>query len=437
MPRAKVSQQSVKPVRLPASRVLGTDWNEYMLGPYSRLPSDRNAVIDGYLMQRYDPTVGAVLTVMRQLMISKLGQYEHEDDTVSEFVNGALGELRGGLEKTALSLLSVLWAGFAVAEKVWRTDSEWRLASLELVHPLTFWGRIDGKPGIVYDRKAGGVTEVVQKAWNYGDTDITLPIESVVYWPFQQELREEVYGRRLTDRCRRNWYMRSKLETYWSIYLERYASPTVIFRVPRGGQEDPETGVFVRNAEYYSKALQSLGPGNGFAIELGPDEVFGTDVIESHSAGEGFLAAIQYANAEVFKALLMSPVLLEEPQHASRAQSSTVLDLFITLVEAIRSELGAVLADQVCWPMVVYNFPGAAKGRWRFEPLLTDDKEMLARILDLLSRGGAVRLTDSDERLIRELYGEAGLAPWDELTPEELAAAEEAQKQVPPGFGGL
>lgn len=433
---ARVTRADSPVVRVPVGHVLPSDWSKFAPGPYARVPTDREAVFESYLMQRYDPTISAALTVLKQLICSRLGTYKHEDDRITDWVNAALSELRGGLRRTVSNLLSCLWAGFVVAKKNWTVGAQWRIVGLEVLHPLTFWDRFSGKPGIVYNAEAGGVIEVRQMRWKMDDEEVVYPIESVVYWPFMAELREDVFGRRLTDRARRNWYMRAKLETYWSIFLERFASPTLIMKVPAGTQPDPDTGIEVRNSTFYSKFIQSLGPGNGLAVEVSPTEQFEPFFLEASSGGDSFGAAINYHNAECFKSLMMSPLLLEDPQHSSRAQSETSLGLFTMLVEAIREELGEVLVEQICQPMLRYNFAGTpTSGRWEFEPLRSEDLSMVAQILESLNRSGVVKFTESDERAVREKFAETGLAALDEISDEERAAAAEAARMKPPGFG--
>ncbi len=437
MPETTQPEGGGAAVNVPTSRVLSAEWDRFTFGPYEALPTDREAVMDGYLMQRYDPTVGAVLNCVKQLICGNLGSYIHEDPAIAEFVNGALEDLRGGLRRTVSSLLSCLWAGFAVGELVWDTGSTWRIAGIELLHPLTMWDRYDGKPGIVYNPKAGGVSEIKQmRQTSPHEPVITYPIEQVLYWPFWQELREEVTGKRLTDRARRNWFMRSKVEIYWNVFLQRFAHPTPIFRVPKGYQYD-EKGNQITNSEYYSEYIQKLAPGNGIAIEAGPDDEFSFDLLESkNGSGDAYEQACIYQNREIFKALLMSPLLLEEPQHGSRAQSGTAMDMFILLVEAIREELAATLVGQVAKPMVAYNYgPTLPPGEWKYPPLEAKDLEMLSRTIESLQRSGAVSLTPSDEESVREQFKETGLVPLDELKEGEIEAAREAAKAAPAGFG--
>jgi hypothetical protein len=419
------------------SRVLKGDWAKFELGPYEQLPSDREAVMDAYLMQRYDPTAGAALTFIKQLILSHLGSYSHEDERIQEFVTTALAGIQGGLRQTVSSLLSALWSGFAVGEIIWETGSTWRVKAVEMLHPMTFWDRYDGKPGIEYDRAAGRVSRVRQMRWQDSQEQLLeYPVEQVVYWPFMRELREEVYGKRLSDRARRSWHMRAKIETYWGVFLKRFAHPTPVFRVPKGHQPDPVTGELIPNAEYYGKFIQKMAAGNGVAIEAGPQDVFAFDLLESKGGDAAYETGTRYHNREVWKSFLMSPMIIEEPEHGTRAQAGTSLDALTTLIEAIHTELDEVLVQQLARPMVAYNFgPNVPPGDWSAVPLDEDDLEMLSRTLETLNRAGAVDMTESDERSVREKFRSTGLVALDEIPDDERQVAQEAARQAPAGFG--
>ena len=430
---------NVVPARPGSGRTLPSSWSDFEVGPYVKLPTDEEAVMDGYLMQRYDPTIGAALTLIKHLICKHRGRYVHEHEPAQEFVQTAMEGIETGLRRTMASLMSCLWAGFSVGELIWDTAAQWRIRRIDLLHPLTFWDKWEADPkkkcGIQYDKAAGRVSEVKQMRWEtMTDPIVTMPIERVVYWPFGQELREEVVGKRLTDRARRNWYMRAKIEAYEEIFLRRFAHPTPVFRVPKGTQRT-ESGETVSNAQYYSDFIQQMSPGSGVAIEAGPDDEFSFDMVESRGNSAGvYETAKKYHNAEMFKSMLMSPILLEEPQFGTRAQTGEVLDLFLILNDAIRTELGEVLVHQVAAPMVSYNFGASLPpGEWEFEPVEKDDLEMLSRTLQQLKTAGVVKFSETDERGVREKFAETGIAALDDIPPEERAEAEEASRQIPFG----
>jgi hypothetical protein len=352
--------------------------------------------------------------------------------------------LYGGPRKTVGSLLSCQWAGFAVAEKQWETDaSAWHITSLDLLHPLTFFPRYGGaKCGIALDEKTKRVEEVTQPPWQVGEAAVTLPVEQVVYWPFMQQLREEVLGKRLTDRARRSWYMRVKLETFWGVFLERFAHPTPVATVPKGQQQD-SSGSIKGNAEAYSEFLSHLAPGRCIAVELSEEDkaIWSLDNTLGSTVGSdmAYRRVCDYYNAELWKSVLMSPLLLEEPAHGSRAQASTVLELTSLLVEAIQEELGAVLIDQFAKPLVQYNFGETIDdfGTWEFDPLQDEDLEFLSVVAERVIRAGAIKPTDADEASFREKFAPAGFVSGEEWTEEDKATAETrgGQLQLPAEFG--
>lgn len=427
-----------------AGRYAPLNWADYEFGPYEKFPSPQQMVMDGYLMQRYDPTIGSALAVLTMLVNSHLGEYEHADEKVQEFVRTDFAKLDGGPRRTVASLLSCLWAGFAVAEKRWATESDaWHITALDLLHPLMFFPRRTvGALGIALDKEKKRVTQVVQQPWETGEEPVALPLEQVVYWPFMQQLREEVMGKRLTDRARRSWFMRVRLETFWGVFMERFAHPTPVATVPKGQQVD-STGSVVQNATFYSQFLSNLAPGRCIAVELSEEDkaIWSLQNALGSSGGSdaSYRRVCDYYNAELWKSVLMSPLLLEEPAHGSRAQASTVLELTSLLVTSIQEELGSVLVDQFAKPLIDYNFGEGRDdyGTWRFDPLQDEDLEFLSGVAERIIRAGAIVPTEADEARFREKYEPAGFASAEEVTPEQQAAVREKQMVLPgtTGYG--
>jgi hypothetical protein len=174
--------------------------------------------------------------------LGHLGNSRHPDERRQEFVRSNLAGLRGGMKASVASLLSCLWAGFTVAAKRWESRPEgWTIAALDLLHPLTLFPT-SGGGGNEADRQGmrtdetGEVVGFRQFSTRAGEPPVDFEREDVLYWPFMQEVREEVYGKRLTDKARRSWFMRTKIERFWAVHLEKFAHPIPIFRVPKGTQ---------------------------------------------------------------------------------------------------------------------------------------------------------------------------------------------------------
>jgi len=411
-------------------------WADYEFGPYEKFPEPRQLTLEGYLMQRYDPTIGAALTLIKRLILGRLGNYSHPDERLQEFVRANLAGLRGGMKPSIASLLSCLWAGFAVAAKRWDSrPAGWTIAALDLLHPLTLFPTSGGggneadRRGVRLD-ETGAVVGFRQFSTRAGEAPVDFEREDVLYWPFMQEVREEVYGKRLTDKARRSWFMRTKLERFWAIYLEKFAHPIPIFRVPKGTQVGP-AGNDITNSEFYGGFISNMTAGQGLAIEAAPDDQFSFDLLESSSgSSDAYLTAARYHNAELFKSVLMSPLMFEEASMGTRAQGTVALDVTVMLIEAIREELEGVLVQDLARPLIEYNFgAGDDYGTWQFEPLRDDDLSELSRVLESVTRSGIIQPNDADERKVRERYARSGIATDEEITDADRQAADEEEQR--------
>ena len=413
-------------------------------GPYTEkwnpFPPEQQAVMEGYLMASYDPTVSASINIMQMMIASRLGSYSHPDPHIQQFVQDMVDHLEGGPRMLVNGMLSCLWAGFAVAEKVWQTTPQgWTVRNLNVLHPFSMFDPSGKEQGIRLDPTTGSVNEV----WQFGDNSSSNPpvkfaASDVIYWPLFQQFREQVYGRRLTDRARRNWFIRVKLEGLWNKYLAKYALPTMLVTVPKAQVMDNQgtnAGMFERSSMMVENAIKDMPEGSGLVFEVGTEEKGLLDVrlLESDKGtADAFHIACRYHISETFKALLMSPTLIEEPQHGSRAQSKTALDLFMDLIKAVMTELGEVLITQLVSPVIWYNFgPQHDFGEWTFDPPGADDLEVMAQVVNLLLTSGAITPTVHDEAGFRRVFGEAGFAQiadaMTELALPDLEAAARTQ----------
>lgn len=69
-------------------------------------------------MVQTDATVAACLEFVTMSALSRLGEYQHEDPKIREFVRMNFELLDGSFVDLCRELLSCLWAGFSVAEIV-------------------------------------------------------------------------------------------------------------------------------------------------------------------------------------------------------------------------------------------------------------------------------------------------------------------------------
>lgn len=407
-------------------------------GPYKRFPPARQQVAEYLLMASFEPTVIRVLAVLNSLIVGKLGKYHHEDEALQERVNAWLDEMPGGAAALAQDMLSCLWAGFAVLEPVWTlTGREWAYQRIDLLHPLTFFKtQFAGnarQDGIAIDRATGRVETLTQYPVKYGEQEVSFRVADVIYWPFNQRFREQVFGNSILSGARRAWFSKTQEENFWNTFAQKCAMPTPVFSVPNTTMTHPDTGEQVSLAHWLMEQYERLEPGMALAIPGDPDTPVGVSTIAPVGNGEAFERVCEYWKAELFNAMLVPRLVMEEPEHGSRAQASSVLDLFYQLLDGIRRELGGVLVSQVAAPLLRYNVGELDDfGRWDFEPLEREDLELLAGVYEAVQRARAtaaasgVSVQEADERKVRDVFGDV-LAGADEVTFEQ------AEKPTPGG----
>lgn len=398
-------------------------WESWELGPYVRWPEQRRRVAEFFLMRTLDPLVRTALTIIGRMILRRLGGYAHEDPDVADTVNEWLVPLDGGAQP-ARQLLSALWAGFAVVELRWTLGDQWLVTDTQLLHPLSFFARYGQNHGIALDPETGKVEVFRQLPQAQGETPIEFAPERVLYWPAFQELREQVFGCGLLEAARAYWHARVRLGNYWNTYCEKIACPTPVIQVPVDTIEDPQTGETISAAEYITALFAGLEPGMAIAVPYTPGQEWHiTPFAPQGDGGAAFDLRLAALERDMWLAVLTPRLLLAEPEHSSRAQASTNLDLFLDVLEGIRAELGAVLEKQLCGRLIRYNLGAdVPPGEWQWDVLTDEDLALLADVLVKVEQARTAAWQrgvplEEDERKWREVFG-AVLAGPDEVDYE-------------------
>ena len=157
----------------------------------------------------------------------------------------------------------------------------------------------------------------------------------------------------------------------------------------------------------------------------------------------------------MFGALLTPQQLLEEPKHASRAQSSVVIELYYLMIDGLRQQVGRVIVEQLIAPMLRYKFGELDDyGRWGFNPLDTGDLVALSTVYHNMAMAhtayleAGLMVPEADEMYQRDWAHEI-FADAADVTPEQMIwkqmetvlaeGAQHAEETQPPymGAGGV
>jgi hypothetical protein len=376
-------------------------------------------------MRKEDSAVRAALMAITLTVLKNLGRFRHDDPKIEEAVNATIDNVRGGRRRMIRGLLSALWAGFAVAEPVYKIKgSSWELDKVVTRHPLTFFPN-----GIKPGPGNGEVEEFTQYAED-ANKRVSIPrylpntnINKAIYWPFAAEFDEQLYGVSLLSSAYRYWFIKDQVVNWWALWAERHVNPIGIASVPPGNTYDPWEDQIVPNRTLAMNFMKNLTAGSSIAFDKSGDQAWVFDWLESNTgAGDAYEKLIYAMDNGIFRAVLMPRLALEEARFGTRAQSESNLDFFLLNVEGIMEELGGnVLIEQLAKPYILLNFGDIGDfGEWEFSPLKDEDLEVWSRVLTNLGNSGIVTFTDADSRKAREMF-EKVLAPQDEADEFETA----------------
>lgn len=412
-------------------RALPAGWEQWEIGPYTRWPHQRRRVHEYYLMRSFDPIVKSGLAILRALILGRLGRCEHPDPEIHERLSSWLNGIAGGPRRVVSQLLSALWAGFAVVELRWVLGEEWTIASTSLLHPLSFFARSGSEVGIAPDPATGRVEVFRQLPQAPGESVIEFPPERVLYWPAFAELREHVFGQSLLEAVRPIWFARVRLSAYWNTYCERLAAPTPVIQTPVDTIEDPDTGETLSAAEYVTNIFSELQPGMALALPYTPGMEWKVEpLVVGGDGGQAFDLRLAALEREMWLAMLTPRLLMAEPRYGTRAMAETNLDLFIDVVDGIRAEIGGVLEEQLANRLIALNVGDAEPATWQWEPLVDEDIERLARVLETVERAYQLAwqrggVNPADEERWRQVFGSVlASAPEAEEAAAEMDRAE-------------
>jgi len=362
-----------------------SSWESPTKGPYTTFPSKRQAVGEFYIMSRFDNVIKLTLTVIRNIIISKKGIYTHPNEKVAEEVNQILSYIPGGTNKLFSNLLSSLWAGFSVSEKIWSAqDNLWYISALPLLHPLTFFDW-RGTCGITVGKN--GKMEFTQYSDKIGGASVKHDANNILYLALHSELEEEVTGASLLQSARKAWYSKNYIQDFANTYSQKLAMPTPLFFCPIEELEDPISGQVSSIASILTNFWDWLEPGQALAIPVQNPEAINMELVEVNGSGEFFEWILKYYDSQLFLSLLTPNLLVENPTNSSRAQAETNLDVFHEVLNGLRDEIKAVIEEQVIRDILLYNYGEIEAGEWLFEPLNDDDLSELSTIYTNIASG--------------------------------------------------
>ena len=399
-------EDQVKPSRL-MTRDMGILVDRvfsYGVGKYAQSRNPDNIDIETYRGMKLDSQISAGLNCMVLATIGNGWEFNFKDENDTEqvdFVRRAYAGInqmpgkRGSLFEVFREVLSALWAGFSVTEKVWKQDSngKWVISRYKVLPPETVEFKVD-KQGRLSKSSA-----VVQNP--NARNSVILPARKVNVFTINGDYGNP-YGTSILKPVHRTWYVKDWLLKFHSMFLENMGSP---FWVGKTNRDTADMNAALQDAK--QSAVITLGEGEDVSI------------LETTQSGQAFLDAIRYHDGQIMRGMLVPSLLTgQDETYGSRALSEVQFEMFkLSRIGALQTQLQSWINHDIR-EMIQLNF-----GKQESYPELSfrswsraDMTKMSRMIGDLIT----ARVVTPDESWIRQFLELPERDPsLDPITPEE------------------
>lgn len=349
-----------------------------------------------------------------------------EDDNpkykdILEFVKLNFGcQYTGNLTSDLYSILTAHEYGFSVSEKLFKKDSyrSWNdkywLHRLKTVPPHS----ID-----FYTGPLGYVERIIQRqASGLGTVD--LPVPKMLRYTKNSRF-DNPYGKSECSRCYKAWFMKELALKLWGIYLQRFASPFPVAKVPKGYGKDKTNDLL--------QILDSIQQSASAVIPDVADIEFLTEKGgSSQGRGSQYEAAINKFNSMISRSVLIPDLLGfgQETKGGSYNLGEKHFQVFVFILNFEREQLQDLINDQVIKELVNINF-----GRQDVYPKFTfnpykDDMltEMLGLFIKATEKG--LPITVEDYNYFRQKIGLSELPDdYENINPNKTEAPTTAEEE--------
>jgi len=339
------------------ARALGASTARALQYPLSG--ADSLARGQGY--QIYD-AMQADAQVRASLNVKKLGvlaaQWELVPDNDSQEACDIAEFIRFNFSYMTGSVISLLWKamdcfakGFSVLEQIYELREEqpyqgkFVLKAVKAKDPQLFGFDVDEFLNIK------GLNLIVP-----GEVPTEMPRDKFILYSYNSRY-ESPWGESDLRSAHQHWFAKTALLKFWSVYLEKYGSPTVMGIYKRGLPPESQDELL--------EVLEKLQRENALVI---PEDVQVQLLQSLQNGGQGYLEAVDYHNKEIARAILGQTLATDEGRRVGSLALGTVhLQVLLLQLQSLRRDLAeTVVTEQVIRPLVVMNFGEMAYPHFRF-----------------------------------------------------------------------
>lgn len=330
----------------------------------------------------------------RNVVVNLIGDYQHPDERIQEFVRGALRNMRATWQYALRWLLTAQVYGFAAMEKIWGEANvagrrAWVYEALVPIKHESLAYR-----GIVMDTPLAQPRELVQ--WRqYGEgSAVHIPGAKVVHWSLDDT--GDGYGTPLGRAMLPLYRAKRSTQEAWQVAAKYRGYPQIYEVLPTGQLRD-EHGQEVSYMDMAAKTWEQVRSGGvvlrpALGGEWADQGLPRVEVLQGASFGDEFSRLVDWVD-RAYQLCLGIPALVQlEAQHATRAQSVVHMDAAkFGMLPLAEEFVESCLMRDVVRPLIEVNF-GPQDDYGTFPCTIPIDEQYVAQILTALSQAGFLGL---------------------------------------------
>lgn len=332
--------------------------------------------------------------------------------------------LESSFDHAIIEILSAIEYGFSVTEKVLvdLTEGDYAgkigLRALKARKPHSFDFKTDEFGNLTPD---GILQDQKQK-------QVGLPREKFIVYVYQHQF-SNWYGESDLEAAYRPWWIKDNSYKWLAMLLERAGVPPWFFLY--GPNYSPQQ---VDNLKRVAQNLQAATSGVIPRPEKDALEIYSPEL--AGQATTVFIPSLEKFDKDIARAILMPSLIgaTSDDKEGSYARSKTHFEMFIMIVEFIRSEVAAAINQQLVRPLVDLNYDVDEYPCFKFNPIGKDAKvALLDKWLQAIEKG-VVEAQEGDEDHVRNLCEFPEKNEEDRKPPKEPAVDPDMDPKKPP-FG--
>lgn len=434
-----------------------------------------------------DDTIGSGVDFLTTCLAARLGRYEHPSQEVTQWVNDSLGEIDNGWFNCVKELLSAVWAGFSVGEKVWaNTERGFVIKKCVAYPPSTIlfetertgeltpdgilqyqrnynpvvnssYGILGGISGPSYGfaggasrpdpyAKLGDLPFPLRTGNTFNYMSVRIPTEKCVHYSFDAQGKfGNPYGRSLLRRCYKFYVMKDAFLQMLSIALDRKGTPlTIVYCDPSAtlldttkagqGNAKGKTNVGIRADDAAKLAFNNIHNDSTIFLPGKKGQTFDTDFVPQDAHADQFLAALEFCNKSILRALLIPQLLFGGGDGAgSYSLGKEHTTTFDKILDGMLEGLTQTILQQVVKELIAYNFPREVwqkegLGRFGKHNVTDEEAEKLMGIYEKAISNGAIDKTALND--VNKMRGVIQFEPVDKPIISQEDLMREAQMKT-------